>query len=68
MTIDINTYLPADAAKASTRAVTEVIDGMRGSKILAIASEVRAMIAAGEEVCNLTVGDFKPAEFPVPEL
>ena len=48
MTIDVRTHLPEDSAKASTRAVTEVIDGMRGSKILAIASEVRAMIAAGE--------------------
>ena len=26
------------------------------------------MIAEGREVCNLTVGDFKPSEFPVPEL
>ncbi len=68
MTIDIKANLPEDTAKASTRAVTEVIDGMRGSKILAIASEVRAMIAEGREVCNLTVGDFKPSEFPVPEL
>jgi aspartate aminotransferase len=68
MSIDIKAHLPSDTAKASTRAVTEVIDGMRGSKILAIAAEVRAMIADGKDVCNLTVGDFKPAEFPVPEL
>ena len=25
------------------------------------------MIAEGRTICNLTVGDFKPAEFPVPE-
>ena len=34
--------------------------------ILKIAGEVREMIARGEQVCNLTVGDFDPREFPPP--
>ncbi len=66
MTVDINSHLPTDTATATSSAVTEVVDGLLGSRILAIASSVRAMIAEGKEVCNLTVGDFKPAEFPVP--
>ena len=39
---------------------------LQGSSILRIAGQVRALIAAGEPVVNLTVGDFSPAEFPVP--
>jgi aspartate aminotransferase len=43
-------------------------EGLIGSPILKIAAEVRALIAQGANVCNLTVGDFAPSEFPVPEL
>ena len=34
--------------------------------ILEIAGQVRARIAAGEPVCNLTVGDFDARIFPIP--
>jgi aspartate aminotransferase len=40
--------------------------GVIGSEILKIAAEIRAMKARGVDVCNLTVGDFDPAYFPVP--
>ena len=46
--------------------VSAMADGLIGSEILRIAGEVRAMLAGGAEVCNLTVGDFSPAEFPAP--
>lgn len=36
------------------------------SEILTMAYEVAARIRAGEDILNLTVGDFKPAEFPIP--
>lgn len=39
---------------------------MKGSEILRIASEIRALVAAGNSVCDLTVGDFAPKHFPVP--
>jgi aspartate aminotransferase len=39
--------------------------GVVGSEILRIAAEIRALRAKGAEVCNLTVGDFDPAYFPV---
>ncbi len=67
MSIPIRDHLPADTAAAATRALTTVMDGMRGSQILAIASAVRQKAADGQTVCNLTLGDFNPAEFPVPE-
>jgi aspartate aminotransferase len=39
---------------------------MQGSEILRIAGEIRAQIAAGARICNLTVGDFDPKQFPIP--
>jgi aspartate aminotransferase len=39
-----------------------------GSRILAIADEVRALQASGREICNLSIGDFDPHEFPIPDL
>lgn len=41
---------------------------LRGSEILRIATEIRARVAAGEQVCNLTVGDFDPRQFRVPRV
>ncbi len=37
-----------------------------GSEILKIAADVRALAAGGQEICNLTVGDFSPSEFRIP--
>lgn len=37
------------------------------SGILKVAGEIRAMLAAGRDVCDLTVGDFDPRYFPIPE-
>jgi aspartate aminotransferase len=38
-----------------------------GSEILKIAADVRALVAGGRDICNLTVGDFSPTEFRIPE-
>ena len=48
------------------RSLSAMVRRLRGSVILRIAAEVRAMIAAGKPVCNLTVGDFDPKQFPIP--
>ena len=40
---------------------------LTGSEILKIAADVRALAAEGREICNLTVGDFSPSEFRIPE-
>ena len=41
--------------------------GLVGSEILKIAADIRALKASGRELCNLTVGDFDPAQFRPPE-
>ncbi|MEO7366414.1 MAG: aminotransferase class I/II-fold pyridoxal phosphate-dependent enzyme, partial [Gemmatimonadaceae bacterium] len=41
--------------------------GLHESGILKITRQVRAMLARGETVVNLTVGDFDPRYFPIPE-
>jgi len=54
------------AAPVTDRSLSRLAQGMVGSEVLRIAAEVRAAIAAGREICNLTVGDFDPREFPLP--
>jgi aspartate aminotransferase len=39
---------------------------LAGSPILAIVGEVRALEARGRQICNLSIGDFDPREFPIP--
>ncbi len=39
-----------------------------GSEILKIAADVRALVASGRDICNLTVGDFSPSEFRIPQM
>ena len=48
------------------RRISAMSDAMSGSEILRIAGEIRAMTEGGQRVCNLTVGDFSPAEFRIP--
>jgi len=49
-----------------THSLAALVKGMTGSEILRIAGEVRKLAAAGKPICNLTVGDFDPRQFPVP--
>ncbi|AHJ97489.1 aspartate/tyrosine/aromatic aminotransferase [Hymenobacter swuensis DY53] len=37
-----------------------------GSEIIKIGNEVNDMIRKGEQICNLTIGDFDPSIFPIP--
>jgi len=46
--------------------VSQMSAALVGSEILRIASEIRALMAAGRQICNLTVGDFDPRYFPIP--
>jgi len=48
-------------------AVSQMAQGLVGSEILRIASEIRVLSGKGQKLCNLTVGDFAPREFPIPE-
>jgi len=47
--------------------VSPMAAGLIGSEILKIAADIRAMIADGKKICNLTVGDFNSTYFPIPE-
>jgi len=55
------------AAAVGTRRVSTMAAGLVGSEILRIAGEIRERVRAGARICNLTVGDFSSAEFPIPD-
>jgi aspartate aminotransferase len=55
-----------DAGPDPGNRVSGMAAGLIGSEILKIASEIRILVAAGRTVCNLTVGDFDPRQFPIP--
>jgi aspartate aminotransferase len=46
--------------------LSELARSLRGSIILGIAADVRELQATGKPLCNLTVGDFDPRQFPIP--
>ncbi len=54
------------AASISDASLSRLAQGLIGSEVLRIAAEIRAIQATGKPICNLTVGDFDPAEFPLP--
>ena len=70
MSLDVTPYLPStdDAPAAARQAFNSMAASLGGSVILRIAGEIGAMIDDGAEVCNLSVGDFNPTMFPVPQL
>jgi len=59
--------LGLDPASLSTPALSRLARGLIGSEVLRIAAEVRSAIAAGRDILHLTVGDFDPREFPLPD-
>jgi aspartate aminotransferase len=46
--------------------LSQLSDTLRGSAILGIAGEVRALIEQGKPILNLTVGDFSSKQFRIP--
>lgn len=57
---------PTQARPDAASRVSSMAGGLVGSEILRIAAEIRERIRAGEQVCNLTVGDFASKQFPIP--
>ncbi len=47
--------------------LSKLAEGIKTSPILTLAAEINDKIAAGEQFYNLTVGDFNPSYFPIPE-
>ncbi len=61
------TELARDAGPHPGNRIAASAASLVGSEILKIAAEMRALRAAGRSVCDLTVGDFDPRQFPIPE-
>src|ERR687886_2992486 len=70
VSVDAARWLPsgAGAAAAAQRDLSDLARTLTASQILKISGEIRALVAQGREVCNLTIGDFNPTQFPVPEI
>ncbi|TYZ08039.1 aminotransferase class I/II-fold pyridoxal phosphate-dependent enzyme [Hymenobacter lutimineralis] len=47
--------------------VSRMAGSLIGSEIIKIGNEVNDMIRKGEQICNLTIGDFDPGIFPIPD-
>ncbi|MDQ3101504.1 MAG: aminotransferase class I/II-fold pyridoxal phosphate-dependent enzyme [Bacteroidota bacterium] len=47
--------------------VSVLAEHLIGSEIIRIGGEINTRIANGEKIYNLTIGDFDPAVFPLPE-
>ena len=58
-----NLSFPVEASRAC---LTRAANAMQPSHILDIAAEAFRLKALRPELCNLTVGDFAPGEFPIP--
>ncbi|MDB4950474.1 MAG: aminotransferase class [Gemmatimonadetes bacterium] len=65
MTLDAAIAPPAERVSSDPR-VSRLAETLIGSEVLKIAAEIRAMQAQGQQIANLTVGDFAPAEFRIP--
>jgi len=46
--------------------VSEMAENLIGSEIIKLAGEVKAKMAQGEKIHNLTIGDFNSKTFPIP--
>ncbi len=70
VSVDAAQWLPSGAATAEVarRDLSDLARTLTASQILKISGEIRALVAQGREICNLTIGDFNPAQFPIPRI
>lgn len=47
--------------------ISQMAASLVGSEIIKIAAEVTELKRKGEEISNLTIGDFNPEHYPIPE-
>ena len=59
--------LAGDSGPHPALRVSAMASRLVGSEVLRIAGEIRALVSAGRKVCDLTVGDFSPRQFPIPK-
>lgn len=60
--------MPDVLSHVTNLSLSSLAQGLTGSEVLKVAGEVRALVASGRAVANLTVGDFSPSEFRIPRL
>lgn len=48
--------------------VSAMAENLIGSEIIKLANEISAKIKKGEQIYNLTIGDFDPQVFPIPKV
>lgn len=73
--IQINTSFTAQnfqtpifaAAKTKNMHASNLAQNLHGSEIIKIAAEINELKKKGEQIANLTIGDFDPSIFPIPE-
>ena len=58
--------LSLDPPAGPRQGLGEIASTLVGSEILKIAGQVRKLRESGKTVCDLTVGDFSPAQFRIP--
>lgn len=46
--------------------VSHMAEHLIGSEIIKLAGDIRALVEAGNTIFNFTIGDFDPAQFPIP--
>jgi aspartate aminotransferase len=56
-----------NTTKPAIMKVSKMAENLIGSEILKLAAEVNNKIKNGEKVYNLTIGDFDPKIFPIPQ-
>jgi len=65
-TVDLHSLGFPDEALAARTCLTRAASAMQPSQILDIAAEAIRLKAERPDLCNLTIGDFAPSEFPIP--
>lgn len=67
LAIDVSKYMPEDAAFYRNDALSPAIAKMAGSRILAVAQEVKELQAKGVEICDVSIGDYDPTSYLAPQ-
>jgi aspartate aminotransferase len=57
----------AESIAQDAVSVSDLAENLVGSEIIKIAGEINARIAQGEQITNLTIGDFNPTIYPLPK-
>ena len=63
--LDVSRYTSHCVAETTVR---PRVATLKASMILRIVWQVRDLIASGHEILNLTIGDFDPKQYPIPDL